>query len=182
MKKTALIAVLGLLIIINIIFFNGISFGIGSKFFFTTKYHKNASDAFLSKYIPSTLENSISIDKQVDIIIIDENNCLLLATTADNELLVSPMISRNEKFAAVGDYYLYSYESTGDYNKNVGLIMNKTQLFNSRGTVTDTLEWCIVFDDEIPLEAYVCKNYAPDNYKNFKFVLGQSVDGSLIDK
>lgn len=165
-----LIVILAIILIIGMFFIKGISFGIGGKFFFTTKYHKTAINAFISEYEPFSLEDNISIKEQVDIVIINENNCLVLATTDDKKLLVASMIFKGGKYAFTGDYYIYDSEGTDDYDESLGLIMNKTQLYNSKGMATDIFEWCIVFDDEISSEEYICKNYTPDNYKSFKLI------------
>lgn len=171
-SRTTLIVALVLFIMTFciIVFAKGISFGVAGKFFITTKYYDSAIAAFPSEYVPSSLQNSIVINTQIDIIQINENNCLLLATTEDEELLVASMISKNDEFAFTGDYYVYNSESKGDYEKTYGLIKNETYLYNANGRVIDTFEWCVIFDDEIPLEQYEHKYYTPQNYKNFIFV------------
>lgn len=172
MKKTKLIIVLALFMVILcvIVLTKGISFGIGGEFFKTTKYYNSAIEAFASEYVPSSLQNSIVVNDKIDIIVINEHNCLLLATTKNKELLIASMISKNDKFAFTGDYYVYEYESKGDYEKTSGLIKNETNLYNANGRVIDTFEWCVLFEDKIPLEKYEHKYYNPQDYKDFTFV------------
>ena len=172
MKKTKLLIVLASFIVTLciIVFVKGISFGVGGKFFKTTKYYDSAIVAFSSEYVPSSLQNSIVIKNKIDIIGINEHNCLLLATTENKELLIASMISKNDKFAFTGNYYVYESESEGDYEKTSGLIKNETNLYNANGRVIDTFEWCVLFEDKIPLEKYECKHYNPKDYKDFTFV------------
>ncbi len=177
MKKTKLIIVLAFFMVTLcvVILTKGFSFGIGGVFFKTTKYYDSAIKAFSSEYVPSSLQNSIVVNKQIDIIDINENNCLLLATTEDKELLIASMVSKNDKFAFTGDYYVYDYESKGDYEETSGLIKNETNLYNANGKVIDTFEWCVLFEDKISLEKYEHKYYNPEDYKDFVFVFVKQV-------
>lgn len=179
MKKTTLIIVLAVLIatLCIIAFAKGVSFVIGGKFFKTTKYYDSAIDAFSSEYVPSSLQNSIVVKNKIDIIYINEYNCLLLATTEDKELLIASMISENDKFAFTGDYYIYGMESKGDYEKTSGLIKNETDLYNANGRVIGNFKWCVLFEDKISLEEYEYKHYNPEDYKDFTFVVLEQVIG-----
>lgn len=175
-NRTKLIIALVLFVITLciIVFAKGISFGIAGKFFITTKYYDSAIEAFSSEYAPSSSQNSIVVDNQIDIVEINEHSCLLLATTEDRELLIASMVSKNDKFAFTGDYYIYDSKSKGDYETTLGLIKNETYLYNANGKVIDTFEWCVLFEDKIPLEKYEHKYYNPQGYKDFTLVFLES--------
>lgn len=168
-KKT--IICLGVLLIIGV-FIGGITLGFSGVFYFTTKYYETPTKAFMSEY-SAGIEGSIEIQKPVDTIIIDENNCMFLAITEDKKLLVAEMVIKNGKYAYSGTYYRYDFDSESDYKKDTGLIMTQTDLYNSKGKVVSSFKWCIVLKDEVSSEVYkelYYKEYLPDDYKSFIFI------------
>lgn len=95
---------------------------------------------------------------------------MLLATTEDEDLLIASMLSKNDKFAFTGEYYLYNSEDKDDFDESSGMVKNETDLYDANGKVIGTFGWCVLFKEKAPLEQYKHKYYTPQNYKDFIFV------------
>lgn len=160
---------LGLLAISAIVLINGVTFGVGGKFFFTTKYYKTATQAFSAEYTPVGYTNPIEINHQLDVIQIDDENCLFLAITNNGELLMAQMICKNKKFAYMGNYCLYDSESVDEYLDNEGFVKNTIRLYHN-GKADGDFNWSIIFRDDISLENYDFKKYTPGDFKDFTLV------------
>ncbi len=174
MRKKTLFLIIIIATVLMLGFITGsFSVNYGGLFHIGGRYYKTPIKAFKADYFPSAQEERIEILNKVDTVVIDDNNCLFLATTKSGHLLVAPMNIEDNKYHYYGDYYLYE-KGFGDYSSDVGIITNKTSLYATSGIVSNEYEWCILFDDypdKLLIDAVKTKEYSPTEFTNFKLVL-----------
>lgn len=175
MKKTKILIAIIVITVILILGFSVGSFSVnyGGLFHIGGRYYKTPTKAFNADYFPVANEEKIEIANAIDTVIIDEENCLFLATTKNGYLLVAPMTVNKNKYSYYGEYYLYD-KNNDNYDSQSGLITNKTPLYASNGVVSHEYEWCILFDDypdKLLIDAVKTKEYSPTEFTNFKLVL-----------
>ena len=175
MKKTKILIAIIIITVILILGFSVGSFSVnyGGLFHIGGRYYKTPIKAFNADYFPVANEEKIEIANAIDTVIIDEENCLFLATTKNGYLLVAPMTVNKNKYSYYGEYYLYD-KNNDNYDSQSGLITNKTPLYASNGVVSHEYEWCVLFEDykDISIsENAKINNYAPREFISFKLVL-----------
>lgn len=173
-KKNLLIAIIIVAIVFLLGFITGsFSISYGGLFHVGGRYYKTPTKAFEVDYIPTATDEKIEILNAIDTVIIDDKNCLFLATTKGGNLLVAPMNIKDNKYHYYGEHYLYN-KGFGDYDSDVGLITNKTSLYATNGIVSNEYEWCILFEDysnTLLNESTQIKEYSPPEFTKFYLAL-----------
>ena len=127
--------------IIVFVIFMGCTIGFDDVFFFTTDYYKDPAEA-ISKNL-SSLDN-IELEKNIDLININDNSCLYVGITKNNDLLVAELYVKKDIFSFLGNYTLYNTESD-DYSKDYGILYNKATIYDSNGKKGDNFKYAVLY-------------------------------------
>ena len=111
-KKNILILSITLFIVVLVVFINGINI-VTQSFVFSTKYYKNAEDAFIAGYSPSALDINqgrvISNVDELDVILLDENNALFVGEDKEhNTIVVATIYVKNNKYLLTTSIFVYT--------------------------------------------------------------------------
>ena len=137
-KKTILILSITLFLVVLVVFINWIHI-VTPSFVFSTKYYKNAEDAFIASYSPSALDINqgrvISNVDELDVILLDENNALFVGEDKENNTIVlATMYVKNNKYLRTTSIFVYTDSDICDFSEGA---LQRIDLYGSNGKAKD---------------------------------------------
>lgn len=151
------------LVVLLIISLRGVSLST-SKFIFSTRYYKTPLAAFEAD------NDLIMIKEDVDVYVINENNCFYIAMTENNELLVSKMFCKNERFFSTGNYVIYSLAD------NIPLLndsYNEDIIFSEKGLKQKHIYWRLIIteNEEVANNSTLIYDYILNDIKYYIYFI-----------
>ena len=167
-KRIVIFLSIILILVIYIVFIEGISV-VTPLSVFSTKYFKNAEDAFMDSYSPSSIDISqgyvISELEELDVVLINEYNALFIGKDKEHDtIIVSSMHVKNGKYLQTTSYFVYRDIDIYNFSEEV---LQSVDLYGSKGKFTNKGYFAL------------CRNCV-DNEKYYSVKINSSLDIYLV--
>ncbi len=110
LKKYKLLLIILISLLIGLV---AVTFSFGNVFF-TTKYYKNAIDAYNATASYDVAIGNTAAMFEIEVILLDDTTCLFFGSIDDSIFVVNEMKIKDKKYASMGTSYFYDLRENDD--------------------------------------------------------------------